>query len=238
MSATSVVVLEEVHAYYGASHVLRGMNLALPQGSCMGLMGRNGMGKTTTLKTIMGIVEPRQGSVSIKGVNGIGMAPNVVASAGIAYVPEGREIFSNLTVRENLFVAARPGVDGKKCWHLERVLDLFPRLAERLNHWGNHLSGGEQQMLTIGRALMTNPDVLLLDEVTEGLAPLIRDEIWSVIEALKAEGMAAIIVDKNVNKLLALADQHLIVVKGEVVFSGDSAHLAAEPDLLHQHLGV
>ena len=238
MSATSVIVLEEVHAYYGASHVLRGMNLALPQGSCMSLMGRNGMGKTTTLKTIMGIVEPRQGSVSIKGVNGIGMAPNVFASAGIAYVPEGREIFSNLTVRENLFVAARPGVDGKKRWHLERVLDLFPRLAERLNHWGNHLSGGEQQMLTIGRALMTNPDVLLLDEVTEGLAPLIRDEIWSVIEALKAEGMAAIIVDKNVNKLLALADQHLIVVKGEVVFSGDSADLVAEPDLLHQHLGV
>ncbi|MBT6093854.1 MAG: ABC transporter ATP-binding protein [Rhodospirillaceae bacterium] len=214
------------------------MNLALPVGSCMSLMGRNGMGKTTTLKTIMGLVEPRSGTVSIKGVLANGMAPNAVASSGIAYVPEGREIFPNLTVRENLLIAARSGPDGRNDWILTRVLELFPRLAERLGHWGNHLSGGEQQMLTIGRALMTNPDVLLLDEVTEGLAPLIRDEIWSVIEVIKGEGMATIIVDKNVGKLMALADQHLIVVKGEVVFSGDSAALAAQPEILHQHLGV
>jgi len=153
-------------------------------------------------------------------------------------VPEGREIFPNLSVRENLLIAARPGPDGRGDWTLERVLSLFPRLAERLSHWGNHLSGGEQQMLTIGRALMTNPDALLLDEVTEGLAPLIRDEIWSVIEVIKGEGMATLIVDKNVAKLMALADRHLIVVKGEVVFSGDSAELAASPDVLHQHLGV
>ncbi len=238
MSGNDVIVLEDVHAYYGASHVLHGMSLRLPAGSCMSLMGRNGMGKTTTLKTIMGLVEPRSGAVTIKGVFANGIAPNAVAYSGIAYVPEGREIFPNLTVRENLLIAARSGPSGTKNWTLERVLELFPRLAERLSHWGNHLSGGEQQMLTIGRALMTNPEALLLDEVTEGLAPLIRDEIWSVIEAIKGEGMATIIVDKNVNKLMALADQHLIVVKGEVVFSGDSAALAAQPELLHQHLGV
>jgi branched-chain amino acid transport system ATP-binding protein len=214
------------------------MNLKLPAGACMSLMGRNGMGKTTTLKTIMGLVAPKQGSVTIKGQAAAGMAPNTIAQAGIAYVPEGREIFPNLSVRENLLIAARPGPDGRGDWTLERVLSLFPRLAERLSHWGNHLSGGEQQMLTIGRALMTNPDALLLDEVTEGLAPLIRDEIWSVIEVIKGEGMATLIVDKNVAKLMALADRHLIVVKGEVVFSGDSAELAASPDVLHQHLGV
>jgi len=233
-----VIVLDDVHTFYGASHILHGMNLRLPEGACMSLMGRNGMGKTTTLKTIMGLVAPKQGSVSIKGRAAGGMAPNAIAQAGIAYVPEGREIFPNLSVRENLLIAARPGPDGRNDWTLDRVLTLFPRLAERLNHWGNHLSGGEQQMLTIGRALMTNPDALLLDEVTEGLAPLIRDEIWSVIEVIKGEGMATLIVDKNVAKLMALADRHLIVVKGEVVFSGDSAELAAAPDMLHQHLGV
>jgi branched-chain amino acid transport system ATP-binding protein len=233
-----VIVLDDVHTFYGASHILHGMNLRLPEGACMSLMGRNGMGKTTTLKTIMGLVAPKQGSVSIKGRAAAGMAPNAIAKAGIAYVPEGREIFPNLSVRENLLIAARPGPDGRNDWTLDRVLTLFPRLAERLNHWGNHLSGGEQQMLTIGRALMTNPDALLLDEVTEGLAPLIRDEIWSVIEVIKGEGMATLIVDKNVAKLMALADRHLIVVKGEVVFSGDSAELAAAPDMLHQHLGV
>ncbi len=233
-----VIVLDDVHTFYGASHILHGMNLKLPAGACMSLMGRNGMGKTTTLKTIMGLVAPKQGSVTIKGQAAAGMAPNTIAQAGIAYVPEGREIFPNLSVRENLLIAARPGPDGRGDWTLERVLSLFPRLAERLSHWGNHLSGGEQQMLTIGRALMTNPDALLLDEVTEGLAPLIRDEIWSVIEVIKGEGMATLIVDKNVAKLMALADRHLIVVKGEVVFSGDSAELAASPDVLHQHLGV
>jgi len=233
-----VIVLDDVHTFYGASHILHGMNLRLAEGACMSLMGRNGMGKTTTLKTIMGLVAPRQGSVTIKGQAAAGMAPNAIAQAGIAYVPEGREIFPNLSVRENLLIAARPGPDGRGDWTLERVLSLFPRLAERLGHWGNHLSGGEQQMLTIGRALMTNPDALLLDEVTEGLAPLIRDEIWSVIEVIKKEGMATLIVDKNVAKLMALADRHLIVVKGEVVFSGDSAELAAQPDVLHQHLGV
>lgn len=238
MSTDAIIQLENVHAYYGASHVLHGINLSLPRGGCLSLLGRNGMGKTTTLKTIMGLVVPRHGTVAIKGRSTAGLAPYEVATAGVAYVPEEREIFPNLTVRENLLIAARPDMEGQTPWTFERVLDLFPRLSERLSQWGNHLSGGEQQMLTIGRALMTNPDALLLDEVTEGLAPLIREEIWSVIEVIKGEGMATIVVDKNINKLMGLADQHLIVVKGEVVFAGDSGALAAEPDLLHQHLGV
>ena len=238
MSGSNVVVLKNVHAFYGASHVLRGINLHLAPGSCLSLMGRNGMGKSTTLKTIMGIVKVRQGSIIIKGYNSNGWLPHMVANAGIAYVPEEREIFPNLTVRENLLVAARPSTEGSADWDLERILDLFPRLFERLNHWGNNLSGGEQQMLTIGRALMTNPDVLLLDEVTEGLAPLIREEIWSVIEVIKREGIATIIVDKNINKLMVIADHHLIVVKGKVVFSGESGELATKTDLMHQHLGV
>ena len=238
MSYSDVIVLKNVHAYYGASHVLRGINLSLAPRSCLSLMGRNGMGKSTTLKAIMGIVVPRRGTVNIKGACCNGLSPHVVANAGIAYVPEEREIFPNLTVRENLYVAARPSAKGKVDWDLGRILDLFPRLSERLNHWGNNLSGGEQQMLTIGRALMTNPDVLLLDEVTEGLAPLIREEIWSVVEVIKREGVATIIVDKNISKLMEIADHHLIVVKGEVVFSGDGAKLSAEAGLMQQYLGV
>ena len=201
-------------------------------------MGRNGMGKSTTIKTIMGIAKPRHGTVTIKGYNSNRWEPYVVAKAGIAYVPEEREIFPNLTVRENLLVAARLSVEGQDNWCLERILDLFPRLSERLNQWGNNLSGGEQQMLTIGRALMTNPDVLLLDEVTEGLAPIVREEIWSVIEAVKREGIATVIVDKNIGKLMMIADHHLVIVRGEVVFSGDSIELSAQTELLHQHLGV
>ena len=237
MSYSDVIALKNVHAYYGASHVLRGISLRLAPRSCLSLMGRNGMGKSTTLKAIMGIVVPRRGTVNIKGACCNGLLPHVVANAGIAYVPEEREIFPNLTVRENLYVAARPSAKGKVDWDLGRILDLFPRLSERLNHWGNNLSGGEQQMLTIGRALMTNPDVLLLDEVTEGLAPLIREEIWSVVEVIKREGVATIIVDKNISKLMEIADHHLIVVKGEVVFSGDGAKLSAEAGLMQQYLG-
>jgi branched-chain amino acid transport system ATP-binding protein len=230
--------MEGVHAFYGASHVLHGIDVSLAEGSCLSLLGRNGMGKTTTLKTIMGIVRARRGRVSIRGLDVGGMASNDIAGLGIAYVPEERAIFPNLTVRENLLVAARAGTGGRAAWPLERVLSLFPRLAERIGHWGNHLSGGEQQMLTIGRALMTNPDILLLDEVTEGLAPLIRAEIWSVIETIKGEGMSVIVVDKDIQRLMTLADHHLILVKGEVVFSGDGPALAADPALLHRHLGV
>lgn len=238
MSESDVIQLDGVHAYYGSSHVLRGMSFSLSRGACMSLMGRNGMGKSTTLKTIMGLVRPSRGAVTVMGRDGARLTPHDIAGAGVGYVPEEREIFPNLSVRENLLVAARPGNRGRLDWTLEGVLALFPRLAERLDHWGNHLSGGEQQMLTIGRALMTNPDVLLLDEVTEGLAPLIRDEIWSVIEVIKRHGLSTIIVDKNVSRLMALADHHVIVVKGEVAFAGNSAELAADPDLLHRHLGV
>ena len=235
---TPAIEMQGVHAFYGSSHVLHGIDLVLGGGGCLGLLGRNGMGKTTTLKTIMGIVRARSGRVAIKGEDTGHLAPNAIANMGVAYVPEERAIFPNLTVRENLLVAARPGVDGRVPWPAERVIGLFPRLGERLGHWGNHLSGGEQQMLTIGRALMTNPDILLLDEATEGLAPLIRDEIWAVIETIKGEGMSVIVVDKDIRRLMTLADHHLIVVKGEVVFSGNSAQLAADPALLHRHLGV
>jgi len=233
-----LIRLEGVHAYYGASHVLHGINLQLRRGQCVSLMGRNGMGKTTTLKTIMGLVKPREGRVSIKGRDVTGDPTHAIAATGIAYVPEERGIFPNLSVVENLTMAARPSTDGREDWHLERIMDVFPRLAERRGHWGNHLSGGEQQMLTIGRALMTNPDVLLLDEATEGLAPLIREDIWSVIRVIKEAGIAAVVVDKNVAKLIDLADRHMILVKGQIVFEGDSAELTSDPDRLHRHLGV
>jgi len=234
----TLIRLNGVHAYYGASHVLHGIDLELARGACISLMGRNGMGKTTTLKTIMGLIRPGQGAVEIMGRDGTAMASHAIAQAGVAYVPEERGIFPNLTVSENLVVAARPGPDGRADWTFDRVMEVFPRLAERRDHWGNNLSGGEQQMLTIGRALMTNPKVLMLDEATEGLAPLIRDEIWSVIRIIKSAGIAAIIVDKNVGKLMDLADRHMILVKGAVAFHGDSAELASNPERMHRLLGV
>ena len=237
-SATPLLQAEGLHTYYGDSHILRGIDLSIEAGETVSLMGRNGMGKTTTLRSLIGLTPPRQGCITIRGKESTRLNTHQVIRQGIAFVPEERGIFPNLSVLENLTMAARTGPDGRDEWNLERVLELFPRLGQRLTNMGNQLSGGEQQMLTIGRALMTNPDALLLDEVTEGLAPLIRDEIWSVIEVIKGEGMATLIVDKNVAKLMALADRHLIVVKGEVVFSGDSAELAAAPDMLHQHLGV
>ena len=233
-----LILLKGVHTYYGSSHILHGVDLTLEPGSCLSLMGRNGMGKTTTLKTIMGLVRPGQGRIEIFGRDAGKASTYSVAASGIAYVPEERGIFPNLTVTENLIMAARPSREKRKPWTLPKVLELFPRLAERQEHWGNNLSGGEQQMLTIGRALMTNPSVLLLDEATEGLAPLIREEIWKVIDAIKNTGIAAIIVDKNVRKLIELADRHIILVKGRVVFEGDRHELLADPELLHRHLGV
>lgn len=233
-----LIRLVGAHVYYGSSHVLHGVDLTLEPGACLSLMGRNGMGKTTTLKTIMGLVRPGQGALQIFGRDAAQMPTYAIADAGIAYVPEERGIFPNLTVSENLIMAARPGRDGRNDWTFERVMDLFPRLAQREGHWGNNLSGGEQQMLTIGRALMTNPSALLLDEATEGLAPLIREEIWSVIRIIKEAGIAAIIVDKNVGKLSELADRHMILVKGRVVFEGGREDLLADPESLHRHLGV
>ncbi len=228
----------ELHTYYGASHVLHGVDFRVDRGETVGLMGRNGMGKSTLIRSMLGIVKPRHGEVRVCGSAMTGAEPYLVARQGIAYVPEGRGIFPNLTVRENLVMAARAGPDGRRDWTLDRALSTFPRLAERLDFGGWQLSGGEQQMLTIGRALMTNPDLLILDEATEGLAPQIAREIWRIIGDIRAHGMATLIVDKNYRSVTAIADRNVILVKGRVVFEGDSRSLLAQPAMLHGHLGV
>lgn len=235
---TPLIEATGLHTYYGASHVLRGIDFKVGPGETIGLMGRNGMGKSTLLKSLMGIVPPRQGTVEVKGRRMNGRSPFEVAQMGIAYVPEGRGIFANLSVTENLVMAARAGTRGQRDWTFERVLETFPRLQERLGHGGQQLSGGEQQMLTIGRALMTNPDLLILDEATEGLAPLIAREIWRICSVIKASGISAIIVDKNWKHVTQVTDRNVILVKGEVVFEGSSETLRAHPAVLEQHLGV
>ena len=227
-----------IHTYYGASHILRGIDFTVGRGETIGLMGRNGMGKSTLLKSIMGIVPPRRGTVEIKGQPMNGRPTFEVAQMGIAYVPEGRGIFGNLSVVENLKMAARPGTRGQRDWTYERVLETFPRLSERLTHGGTQLSGGEQQMLTIGRALMTNPDLLILDEATEGLAPLIAREIMRIIGTVRASGIATVIVDKNFSAVNAITDRNVILVKGEVVFADTAAALRAQPDIHQRYLGV
>lgn len=234
----ALIQTQGLHTHYGASHILRGIDFTVNPGETIGLMGRNGMGKTTLLKSIMGIVKPSGGSVAIKGRAMTGAATFEIARQGIAYVPEGRGIFGNLSVKENLNMAARAGTKGQCDWTYERVLDTFPRLAERLNHGGQQLSGGEQQMLTIGRALMTNPDVLILDEATEGLAPLIAREIWRICGVIRESGISSVIVDKNWKHITQIADRCVILVKGEVAFEGSSDELLAKPELLEQHLGV
>jgi branched-chain amino acid transport system ATP-binding protein len=196
------------------------------------------MGKSTLLKSLMGLVKPSSGQVHIKGQDMTGAAPFEVARKGIAYVPEGRGIFGNLSVKENLLMSARAGTQGQREWTYERVLDTFPRLKERLGHGGQQLSGGEQQMLTIGRALMTNPDLLILDEATEGLAPLIAREIWRICALIRESGISSIIVDKNWKHVTQITDKNVILVKGEVVFEGDSQTLVSQPQLLEQYLGV
>ena len=235
---TALLQARGLHTHYGQSHILRGIDFTVGQGQTIGLMGRNGMGKSTLLKSVMGIVKPSGGAVEIKGRTMTGASPYEVARLGIAYVPEGRGIFGNLSVRENLVMAARAGTRGQRDWTYERVLETFPRLAERLNHGGQQLSGGEQQMLTIGRALMTNPDLLILDEATEGLAPLIAREIWRICGLIRESGISSVIVDKNWKHVTRITDRNVILVKGEVVFEGSSADLLAQPGLLEQHLGV
>jgi branched-chain amino acid transport system ATP-binding protein len=227
-----------LHTYYGASHILRGVDFHVARGETIGLMGRNGMGKSTLLKTLMGLVKPRAGRIEVMGRDMTGRAPYELSQLGIAYVPEGRGIFGNLSVAENLKMAARAGVQGRHDWNYERVLDTFPRLKERLGHGGQQLSGGEQQMLTIGRALMTNPEVLILDEATEGLAPLIAREIWRICSLVRESGISSVIVDKNWKHVTQITDRNLILVKGEFVFAGTSEALRAQPQLLEQHLGV
>ena len=230
--------IEALNAHYGESHILRGVSLSLQAGTSMGLLGRNGMGKTTLIRSVMGYVRPTSGAVRWADKNVTASAPERMARLGIGYVPEGRGIFPNLSVRENLVVSARAGVDGKRDWTLERVLSTFPRLGERLGFGGQQLSGGEQQMLSIGRALMTNPSLLILDEATEGLAPLIVAEIWRVVGAIRATGISTLIVDRNYRAVLAHTDQAVVLEKGVVVQSGASAELAAEPAALRQWLGV
>ena len=227
-----------IHTYYGASHILRGVDFQVARGETIGLMGRNGMGKSTLLKTLVGLVRPRGGRVRVKGRDMVGRPPYEVAQLGVAYVPEGRGIFGNLSVRENLVMAARPGTQGQRDWTYERVLETFPRLQERLGHGGQQLSGGEQQMLTIGRALMTNPDVLILDEATEGLAPLIAREIWRICGVIAGSGISSVIVDKNWKHVTQVSNRNVILVKGEVVFQGSSVELRSQPQLLDQYLGV
>jgi branched-chain amino acid transport system ATP-binding protein len=238
MSTTALIEAQGLHTHYGASHILRGIDFTVATGETVGLMGRNGMGKTTLLKSLMGIVKPSGGRVQIKGRAMTGASTFEVARMGLAYVPEGRGIFGNLSVRENLVMAARAGSQGQRDWTLERVLETFPRLSERLNHGGQQLSGGEQQMLTIGRALMTNPDLLILDEATEGLAPLIAREIWRICTLIRESGISSVIVDKNWKHVTQITDRNVILMKGEVVFEGSSDSLLVQPHLLEQYLGV
>ena len=236
--STPLIQATGLHTHYGQSHILRGIDFTVGQGQTIGLMGRNGMGKSTLLKSIMGIVKPSGGTVHIKGQAMTGAATFEIARLGIAYVPEGRGIFGNLSVKENLQMAARAGTRGQRDWTYERVLETFPRLSERLGHGGQQLSGGEQQMLTIGRALMTNPDVLILDEATEGLAPLIAREIWRICGLIRESGISSVIVDKAWKQVTQITDRNVILVKGEVVFEGSSDELLSKPDLLEQYLGV
>jgi branched-chain amino acid transport system ATP-binding protein len=222
---TPLLEASDLHTYYGASHVLHGVSLQIFPGECVTLMGRNGMGKTTTIRSVLGLTPPRAGEVRVRGKRVTGMPAFRIAREGIALVPEGRGIFPTLSVKENLIMAARPGR-----WNLPAALDLFPRLQERLGHLGSQLSGGEQQMLSIGRALLTNPDLVILDGATEGLAPLVRQEIWSVLRRLRAGGTATLVVDKEVRTLLEVGDRHLILVKGRVAFSGTSQEWRARAE--------
>jgi branched-chain amino acid transport system ATP-binding protein len=235
---TTMLHIDDLHARYGDSHVLRGVGLSIPAGTALGLLGRNGMGKTTLIRTLMGYVKPAGGRVRWDGRDITGWVPEKVARLGVGYVPEGRAIFPNLSVRENLVMAARPGHDGRTDWSLDRVLATFPRLAERLHHGGQQLSGGEQQMLAIGRALMTHPRLLILDEATEGLAPLVVAEIWRVIAAIRASGIATLIVDRNYRAVLSHTDRAVVLEKGLVVLEAPSDRLAADQAALARWLGV
>jgi len=230
--------VRSLEAGYGPSQVLFGVSFDIRQGEVVTLLGRNGMGKTTTVHALMGIVPAKAGTISYQGEPIARMPSYKVAQKGIGLVPEGRQVFPNLTVYENLIATAANRSASEEPWSLERVYELFPLLAERKNHYGNQLSGGEQQMLAIGRALMTNPRLLILDEATEGLAPLIRIEIYRSIESLKAAGLSILVIDKDVKALIRVADVHYMLEKGRVVWSGSSAELAASEDVQHRYLGV
>jgi len=238
VSPPPIIDARGIHTYYGAGHILRGVSIRLAPGETVGLMGRNGMGKSTLIRTIMGLVRPRTGTITIDGTDVTREATFRIARRGLAYVPEGRGILATLSVAENLAIAERPGPGGSTAWTRSRVLDLFPRLGQRLANRGSELSGGEQQMLAIARALVTNPRVLILDEATEGLAPLVRDEIWRTVRLVRKAGIATLVVDKTVAEVAAVADRVVVLVKGEVAFEGPPAALTGDAELMHRHLGV
>ncbi len=239
-SRDALIVADNVHAHYGQSHILHGVSLAIGRGEAVGLLGRNGMGKTTLIRTLLGLHRASGGAIHIRGRDVTRAPADRIARLGIGYVPEGRGIFPNLSVRENLVMAARKGVSGqyrRNEWTLERVLETFPRLAERIGNGGNALSGGEQQMLSIGRALMLNPAVIVLDEATEGLAPLVVAEIWRIIGVIRASGIASLIVDRNYRAVLTHTDRCVVLQKGRVVLEGSAQDLR-DSDTLAGYLGV
>ncbi|MFC3110688.1 ABC transporter ATP-binding protein [Undibacterium arcticum] len=230
--------IRSLNTYYGDSHILHGVDLDIPEGKAVGLLGRNGMGKTTLIRSLMGFVPAASGRILWRDKEVTGSSPERMARLGIGYVPEGRGIFPNLSVRENLVMSARLGAAGRCDWTYGRVLETFPRLTERLDHGGQQLSGGEQQMLSIGRALMTNPDLLILDEATEGLAPLIVQEIWRVIKQISQTGISTLIVDRNYRSVLAHTDVAVVLEKGQIVLADESITLLNASDTLSRYLGV
>jgi branched-chain amino acid transport system ATP-binding protein len=234
----ALLEVDGIETCYGLSQVLFGLSLSIRASEMVSLMGRNGMGKTTTIRSIMGLTPARAGSIRFGGAEMRQLPSYRIAKLGIGLVPEGRQIFPNLSVRENLVAAAANRLNAREPWTLEKIHALFPRLAERSSNMGNQLSGGEQQMLAIGRALMTNPKLLILDEATEGLAPLIRQEIWDCLSMLKAQGQSILVIDKNVEHLCRICDRHTIIERGRTVWSGTSEQLMAEPELQHRYLGI
>ena len=233
-----MLTIEKLETAYGSSQVLFGVDLQINEGEAVTLLGRNGMGKTTTIRSIMGLTPPRSGAITFRGRRIERDSPDRIARGGIALVPEGRQIFPNLSVRENLVAFAGNRSGRKDPWTPDRVFDLFRNLKERQDHMGNQLSGGEQQMLAIGRALVTNPRLLILDEATEGLAPLVREEIWRCLAKLRAAGQTILVIDKYIERLVTLADRHTIIERGRVAWQGSSAELNAQRDLWHRYLGV
>ncbi len=235
----TLLKVSNLHASYGRAQVLFGVDLSVSVGEVVTLLGRNGMGRSTTIKCLFGLLQPTNGSIEFQDERVENLQSFQIARKGLGLVPEGRQVFPNLTVEENLIATARDNKDSQlKPWTLDRVYQFFPRLRERKNNLGSQLSGGEQQMLAIGRALMTNPTLMVLDEATEGLAPLIRTEIWNALGDLKSEGLSLIVIDKNLGPLLELADRHFVMEKGKVVWSGNSNELKANSQIVHEYLGV
>ncbi|WP_291823042.1 ABC transporter ATP-binding protein [Bosea sp. (in: a-proteobacteria)] len=235
---SALLAINDLRSFYGVSEALHGVSLSVSRGEQIALIGRNGMGKTTLLKSIVGLLADRRGDIVFAGTSALRAKPEDIARRGLAYVPEGRGVFGSLSVVENLIMAARAGVSGSRRWTIDRVFEVFPRLHQRRANGGHQLSGGEQQMLSIGRALMTNPDLILLDEATEGLAPLIAQEIWRTLGIIRDEGIATIVVDKDHRSLAKVADRMLVMSKGEIAFDGTPARLASDPSILEKHLGV